>query len=112
MRDVKRCTKLERWFLDNLAPRQTTSTSKSLKSMDLASQLTGRERKQAKKRERKKKKEMSQTSEAHGKSKKELQEKANTLVSPLCSIVLALAVSYHTRLGTSQLRQDYRSIFK
>lgn len=111
MRDVKRCTKLQTWFKNHLIPRNIKITVVHKSKIE---GLTGKDKQKAHKQMRKKKKKASksQTSEISGDSISDLRGKVSNVDDNLASIILALAVCYHTRLGTTDLRQEYRGIIQ
>lgn len=96
MRDVKRCVNLEKWFRNN---RIDIAAVHNEATEEPAVQFTSSNRK----------------SRRNKKKKKQKARKAKVLVElhleELVSLVLALALSYHTRLASMENRANYRRIF-
>jgi hypothetical protein len=113
MRYVKRCAKLERFFSQNHIQREATKVRPKENPME--KHLS---RKQIKRGKKQKKKETAMHAEQQTLDEEEIDHDdvdhmlslVNGVPENIAPIILALAICYHTRLGTTQLRKQYRRI--
>jgi hypothetical protein len=94
MRDVKRCKILINWFKDHL-------------KMD--EPLDAKQRKNKRKKALRKQRNINQDT-APATSSEGIKSEEGSVSDELRAVILALALCYHTRLGTATLRKEYRYI--
>jgi hypothetical protein len=115
MRDVKRCAKLEQFFSQYRIQREATKVRPKENSTDTGKPLSRKQRRRGKKQ---KKKEHTKHAEQQTLDREEIDHDdvdqmlslVNRVPENIAPIILALAICYHTRLGTTLLRKQYRRI--
>jgi hypothetical protein len=113
MRDVKRCTKLERFFKQNHIQRESSKLRPKATPFKRRRPPTKKQRMKQKSINFKKPAKLldSQPVSEELDEVELLLAELNMVPESLTSIILALAICYHTRLGTTQMRSTYRCIF-
>jgi hypothetical protein len=104
MRDVKRCKTLIRWFKEHLNNKETTVAVKTNTTIAIKTKKGKARKKKGKRRNDYKKFDGSTDTNANNNE--------DIINDDLHAVILALALCYHTRLGSAELRHQYRCIIK